>query len=116
MIIEVYKIRNKYLRGDPWGHVREALEQVLLDIVQPVVRGGLARRLARELRVKVGDIFGGRNLGQEGRWDALVEHIVKVYVAEVRVRLDLLSIRWSGTQTESGHLHKKLFVTKKRYG
>jgi hypothetical protein len=47
---------------DPRRDIREALEQVLLHLLQAIVGRSLSRGFARKLSVKVGHIGGGRDL------------------------------------------------------
>ena len=106
---------HPFLRLRPGRNIRKALEEILLNIIQTVVRRRLARCLARKLCVKVGHVRLGCHLGQEWWLDPLVVHIVKVHISEIRMCFDLLRVRRSCAQTKTRHLHQQLFYFASEY-
>lgn len=79
----------------PWRHIGEALEESLFHMVQTIIGWGFAWDLTSELWIKVRDILCIGESRQEGGWNSLVIHIIKVDVSEVGMALDLFSIRGS---------------------
>lgn len=103
----------KHLRcKSPRRRIGEALEHVLLHVVQAVVRWGFAGSFAGELRVKVGHVAVRADLGEEWWPDSLVIYVIKVDISEIGVGHDFFRIRGSRPQSEAGHFDKELIRKK----